>query len=54
MIPLLVLFVVTMMVRIAGFAGWTAPANWQVSLVAGLAAMFILTASAHWEGDAKI
>lgn len=44
----LVLVVVTLVLRILGAAGVTLLDNWVVCLRAGLAAMFITTASAHW------
>lgn len=48
MIPFIVLAVVTLLLRSLGLAGLNALASWDVSLRGGLAAMFLLTASAHW------
>jgi uncharacterized membrane protein len=48
MIPFIVLAVVTLLLRILGLAGLNALASWDMSLRGGLAAMFLLTASAHW------
>lgn len=48
MIPFAVLSVVTLLLRALGLAGLSAFASWDSSLRGGLAAMFLLTASAHW------
>jgi uncharacterized membrane protein len=47
-IPVLVLLVATAAARLAGLAGVAALDNWQTSLTVGLAAMLLVTASAHW------
>lgn len=48
MVPFLVLVFGYLFFRALGFAGITFFANWQHSLRAALAIMFLLTASAHW------
>lgn len=48
MIPLLVLLTVTLVLRAMCLAGVAVMDSWFVSLRGGLAAMFLLTASAHW------
>jgi uncharacterized membrane protein len=48
MIPFLVLVVVTLAVRALGAVAVAALDNWTVSLRCSLAAMLLLTASAHW------
>jgi uncharacterized membrane protein len=48
MIPFIILFVVFFVCRIAGSAGVGFLSEWQHCLRVALAAMFLLTASAHW------
>lgn len=48
MAPLLVLVVTTLVARAAGAAGLGPTATWPGALAVGLAAMFALTASAHF------
>lgn len=48
MAPLLALVVTTLVARAAGAAGFGPTATWPGALAAGLAAMFALTASAHF------
>jgi uncharacterized membrane protein len=48
MIPVIALLLGTLTARLAGFAGVDALDNWQPSVRAGLAAMLLLTGSAHW------
>lgn len=48
MIPFLVLALVFLLTRILGFSGVGYFAPWQHGLRVSLAAMFLLTASAHW------
>lgn len=48
MIPFIVLTVMTLLLRSLGQAGLDVLASWDVSLRGGFAAMFLLTASAHW------
>ncbi len=48
MVPFLVLVVATLVLRTAGAVGVPLLNNWIVCLRAGLAMMFVLTASAHW------
>lgn len=48
MVPFLVLVTATLVLRAAGAAGVHLLDTWTVSLRAGLALMFLLTASAHW------
>jgi uncharacterized membrane protein len=48
MIPFLVLLTTTLALRTLGAAGVAAMDNWTICLRGGLAAMFFLTASAHW------
>ena len=47
-IPLLILLTVTLVLRAMGVAGVAVMDSWLVCLRGGLAAMFLLTASAHW------
>jgi len=47
-IPFLVLLTITLLTRAIGAVGVTALENWILCLRTGLAAMFLLTASAHW------
>jgi uncharacterized membrane protein len=47
-IPFLVLLTATLVLRSLGAAGVAILDSWTVSLRGGLAAMFFLTASAHW------
>jgi len=47
-IPFLVLITSTLVFRAIGAAGIAVFERWSVCLRAGLAAMFLLTASAHW------
>jgi uncharacterized membrane protein len=46
--PLAVLLIVTSLVRLLGFLGVDALDSWQVAVRGGLAAMFTLTALAHF------
>ena len=48
MVPFLVLVIATLVLRTAGAVGVGLLNNWIVCLRAGLAMMFVLTASAHW------
>ena len=48
MIPFLILLISTLALRAIGAAGLTAIDSWIFCLRGGLAAMFLLTASAHW------
>jgi uncharacterized membrane protein len=48
LIPLLVLIAVFALCRVLGFAGIAFFHEWQHCLRVALAAMFLLTASAHW------
>jgi hypothetical protein len=48
MIPLLVLIVTFAVLRLAGALGWEPFDSWHAALRGALAAMFCLTASAHW------
>ena len=48
MAPLIVLIVATALARLAGVAGVAALRNWDAATRVGLAAMFFLTASAHF------
>ncbi|MGH3848115.1 MAG: hypothetical protein ACRDRT_00115 [Pseudonocardiaceae bacterium] len=48
MIPLAVLVLASLGLRLIGFAGVGALDAWQPALRAGLAAMLVLTASAHF------
>ena len=48
MIPFLVLLFGTMLFRLLGLVGIPFLTDWQHALRAELAAMFLLTASAHW------
>ncbi len=48
MIPFLVLLTSTLVLRAMGYAGVAVLDNWIICLRGGLAAMFLLTASAHW------
>lgn len=50
MIPFPVLLIGTLLFRLLGLAGISFFAAWQHALRAGLAAMLLLTASAHWGG----
>ncbi|WP_461190267.1 DoxX family protein [Arthrobacter sp. Z4-13] len=50
MAPLITLLAVTLLLRAAGTAGIKALRSWHTSLRAGLAAMFILTGAAHFNG----
>lgn len=50
MAPLIVLITVTLAVRVAGMAGARRLRPWPVALRAGLAAMFVLTGTAHFVG----
>jgi uncharacterized membrane protein len=48
LIPLLALLFGTLVFRLLGLVGMSFFASWQHALRAGLAVMFLLTASAHW------
>ena len=48
MVPFLVLVIATLALRAAGRMGVHPLDSWTVALRAGLALMFLLTASAHW------
>ncbi len=48
MIPVLVLTTVTLLLRALGTLGLSPLASWDSCLRGGFAAMFVLTASAHW------
>lgn len=48
MLPLYVLAVTFVVFRLAGAAGVSSLRDWRLSLRLALAAMFLLTASAHW------
>ena len=48
MAPFLILMGSTLLLRAAGAAGVTAFESWMDCLRMGLAAMFVVTASAHW------
>ena len=48
MLPLLVLIASTLVLRAIGTAGVAVLESWTICLRGGLAAMFLLTASAHW------
>jgi uncharacterized membrane protein len=48
MLPLLVLIASTLVLRAVGAAGVLVLESWSICLRGGLAAMFLLTASAHW------
>lgn len=48
MAPLITLVSVFVVLRLAGFAGWDYMNDWQHVLQGAVAAMFLLTASAHW------
>jgi uncharacterized membrane protein len=48
MLPLLVLIASTLILRAIGTAGVAVFESWLICLRGGLAAMFLLTASAHW------
>lgn len=48
MAPLLTLVLVTLIARGVGALGVTYVATWPDAVAVGLAAMFLLTASAHW------
>lgn len=48
MLPFLVFVTTTLLLRLAGLAGMHPLDNWTTCLRAGLALMFLLTASAHW------
>src|SRR6266508_1356123 len=48
MVPFLVLISATVVLRALGAAGVAALESWTICLRGGLAAMFLLTASAHW------
>src|SRR5712692_9555977 len=48
MIPFVVLSISTLVLRAIGAAGVAAMDSWIICLRGGLAAMFLLTASAHW------
>jgi uncharacterized membrane protein len=47
-IPFLVLVIVTLVLRVVGASGVAILDSWIICLRGGLAAMFLLTASAHW------
>jgi uncharacterized membrane protein len=47
-IPFLVLLTSTLVLRTIGYFGVPGMGNWIICLRGGLAAMFMLTASAHW------
>jgi uncharacterized membrane protein len=47
-IPFLVLLITTLVLRAVGAAGVGPLDSWTMALRCGLAAMFLLTASAHW------
>jgi uncharacterized membrane protein len=49
MMPFIVLIVVALVCRLLGFAGVAYLDGWSASLAVGLAAMFLLTASAHFQ-----
>lgn len=49
MVPFIVLIVVTLASRLLGFSGVAYLDGWGESLAVGLAAMFLLTASAHFQ-----
>jgi len=49
MMPFIVLIVVTAASRLLGFSGVAYLDGWSASLAVGLAAMFLLTASAHFQ-----
>ena len=53
-IPLLVLLTVTLVLRAMGVAGVAVMDSWLVCVRGGLAAMFLLTASAHWGSAGRI
>ena len=48
MIPFLVLIASTLILRALGLAGVSVLQSWAICLRGGLAAMLLLTASAHW------
>ena len=48
MAPLIVLVVVTLLVRLVGHFGVLGLRDWKAAVRSGLAAMFLLTASAHF------
>jgi len=48
MIPFLVFLISTLVLRAIGAAGVAGMDGWVICLRGGLAAMFLLTASAHW------
>ena len=48
MAPLIALIVSFGIFRVAGLLGWSYVDDWQHSLQAAVAVMFLLTASAHW------
>lgn len=48
MVPLIVLVVVTLAARFAGWLGWHYPDGWPAAIAVGLAAMFVLTGVAHF------
>lgn len=48
MVPLIVLVVVFSILRLVGWAGVSLLNDWHVCLRAALAAMFLVTATAHW------
>lgn len=50
MAPLLVLIVVTTLLRLAGARRWLAVPSWTAALRGGLAAMFLVTGTAHFIG----
>jgi uncharacterized membrane protein len=48
MAPLIVLVIVTLLARAAGWLGVKSLRDWRAAMRVGLAAMFLLTASAHF------
>jgi uncharacterized membrane protein len=48
MVPAIVLVVVTLAARLAGWLGWSYSNSWAAATAVGLAAMFVLTGIAHF------
>lgn len=48
MVPAVVLVMVTLCSRVAGWLGWEYIASWPSSVAVGLAAMFVVTGAAHF------
>ncbi len=48
MVPLVTLLVVTAAARLAGWLGWNYSNGWPAAVAVGLAAMFLVTGTAHF------